>query len=374
MKKDKIIEYIFAIILLCILFFNLFVLNVFNNKYVFAIFLLIYLIICGIFVKGRKIENKNKRNVIILVTALSFVYLLSIYIIGLFSGYYRNSTSFSIKVLLNRIIPISAIVIISELIRYKFLTKDDKKSATMITISLILVDILINIKLYNIFNLEELLALIGYVGLVSISTNLMCNYMVKRYGYMANIIYRIITTMYIYIFPILPDIYMFFQTVLKIIYPYITYLIIDFAYATDNFKMVIKNSKTNFIGLLITIILSIAIVLLVSCKFRYGIMAVGSPSMTGSINKGDAIIFEQYTGQELEEGQVIIFNKENVVTIHRIQDIQILNGDTIYYTKGDYNEQQDKGYRKSEDIIGVVKFRLINIGWPTIWLNEFITN
>ena len=374
MKKDKIIEYVFAVILFCMLFFNLFVLNVFDNKYIFAIFLLIYLIICGIFVKGRKIENKNKKNVIVLVTALSLVYLLIIYIIGLFSGYYRNSTSFSIKVLLNRIIPLTGIIIISELIRHKFLTKDDKKSTILTTLSLILIDILLNINFYNILNLEELLALIGYVGLVTVSTNLMCNYIGKRYGYVPNIIYRIITTMYMYIFSILPDIYMFFMTVLKIVYPYIIYLIIDYAYATDNFKIVIKNSRTNFVGLVITVIISIGIVLLVSCKFTYGIMAVGSESMTGSINKGDAIIFEQYTGQVLEEKQVIIFNKENVVTIHRIQDIQILNGETIYYTKGDFNEQQDKGYRKNEDIIGVVKFRLINIGWPTIWLNELFTN
>ena len=235
-----------------------------------------------------------------------------------------------------------------------------------------MVDVLTNINLYNVFNLEEVLALIGYVGLASISTNLLCNYLVKRYGYIANISYRIITTMYIYIFPILPDVYLFFQSVLRIIYPYIIYLVIDFAYATENFKVVIKNKKTNLIGLVFTIFLSISIVLLVSCKFKYGIMAVGSSSMTGSINKGDAIVFEKYEKQELEENQVIIFYKENIVTIHRIQDIQILNGEKIYYTKGDYNEQQDKGYRTDHDIIGVVKFRIINIGWPTIWLNEFI--
>ena len=95
--------------------------------------------------------------------------------------------------------------------------------------------------------------------------------------------------------------------------------------------------------------------------------------MTGSINKGDAIIFEKYTNQELKEGEVIIFYKENVVTIHRIQDIQVLNGEKIYYTKGDYNEQQDKGYRKDKDIIGQVKFRLIYTGWPTLWVNELFS-
>jgi signal peptidase I len=95
--------------------------------------------------------------------------------------------------------------------------------------------------------------------------------------------------------------------------------------------------------------------------------------MTGSINKGDAIIFEQYKGQELEEGQVIIFYKDNIQTIHRIQDIQLLNGETIYYTKGENNQQKDDGYRIEQDIIGVVKFKLIYIGWPTIWVKQLFS-
>ena len=173
-----------------------------------------------------------------------------------------------------------------------------------------------------------------------------------------------------YILPIIPDIYLFFQAVFRIMYPYIIYLMVDFAFTTDNFKLALKNQKINTISLIIGIVICISIVLLISCKFKYGIMVIGSSSMTGSINKGDAVFFEQYRGQELEEGQVIIFYKDNIQTIHRIEDIQILNGETIYYTKGDNNQQKDDGYRLEKDIIGVVKFKLIYIGWPTIWVNE----
>ena len=71
MKKDAIMEYVFVIVLCCILFFNLFVLNIFNNKYVFLIFLSIYLIICKKFVESRKISNKNKNKIIFLVIIFS---------------------------------------------------------------------------------------------------------------------------------------------------------------------------------------------------------------------------------------------------------------------------------------------------------------
>lgn len=374
MKKDKVIEYILVLILCGVLFFNLFVLNIFENQYILAIFLLIYFIICVKFIKSRKIQSLNKKNIIILMVIFAFIYILILYIIGIFVGFYKNPIRFNIKEFVNRILPLTTIIIFSELIRNAFVARNDRKSTIIITIALVLVDVSTYINLYSIFNLEEVLALIGYVGLSSISTNLLCNYIVKRYSYVPNILYRIITTIYIYIFGILPDIYLFFQTVIRIIYPYIIYLGIDFAFSIDNFKIAAKNKKTNILVLIITIFLLISMVLLISCKFKYGIMVVGSSSMTGSINKGDAIVFEQYNGQELEEGEIIIFDKEQIVTIHRIKNVQILNGETIYYTKGDYNQQQDEGYRTSKDIKGIVKFKIMYIGWPTIWVNELFSN
>lgn len=56
--------------------------------------------------------------------------------------------------------------------------------------------------------------------------------------------------------------------------------------------------------------------------------------------------------------------------IHRINKRQIKNNQTIYYTKGDNNENSDSGYRTDEDIIGIVKFRIVDIGWPTLWVNS----
>ena len=332
MKKDKLIEYLSSIIFCIILFFNLFVLNIFENKIIFAIFLILFCIISNVFVKSIKTESKDKKKIILLMTVFSIIYILVLYIIGVFVGFYRNPITFSIKELFSRILPISAIIVVAELIRNTFVTRKNKMVTIIITIALVLVDILLNISLYKAFNLGNILTLIGYVGLSSISVNLLCNYIIKRHGYVPNIIYRIILTMYIYILPIIPDVYLFFQAVFRIMYPYIIYLVIDFAFTTDNFKLAIKNKKVSAITLIISICICILIVLLVSCKFRYGIMVVGSSSMAESINKGDVVFFEKYNGQTLEEGQVIIFNKENIVTIHRIEDIQILNGNTIYYT------------------------------------------
>ena len=90
--------------------------------------------------------------------------------------------------------------------------------------------------------------------------------------------------------------------------------------------------------------------MLISCQFKYGLLVVGSESMTGTLNKGDAVVFERYDDQTIKEGQVIIFNFNDIQTIHRVVDIRKVNGEYRYYTKGDANQRNDDEYRTEKDI------------------------
>ena len=99
-----------------ILFFNFFVLNVFNNKYIFTIFLLIYFLVTNKCLGIKPVYNKNKKTVIFIIIALAILYVLFFYIIGIFVGFYKNVLKLGFTVLRTRIIPYTAIIIFSELI------------------------------------------------------------------------------------------------------------------------------------------------------------------------------------------------------------------------------------------------------------------
>ena len=72
----------------------------------------------------------------------------------------------------------------------------------------------------------------------------------------------------------------------------------------------------------------------------------------------------------IEEGQVIAFEKNDRVVIHRVVDIQIINGQTRYFTKGDANTSNDDGFIYDYDIVGIVNFKIPYIGYPTLWLRS----
>ena len=302
MKKDKAIEYVLLVIICMLTFFNLFLPNVELQKWTLAIFLVLYTIVLTKILKFKKIDNVNKNKIIILIIGLSIIYIFLLYLIGIYVGFYNNINAFTTERIFKTILPYIIIVICSEIIRQIFVTTQNKMNTIIITIALVLAEITTFINSSNIWNLSEMLILIGYVTFPSISVNLLCNYIVKKYGIIPNILYRITTTIYIYIFGVLPDIYMFFQSIYKIIFPYIIYIIIDDYFENSKFKKVAKRKKVSIISLVISIILIISIVMLISCKFKYGILVVGSSSMTGTIDKGDAVVYEKFSGEQLEKG------------------------------------------------------------------------
>lgn len=374
MKKNKITEFILAISICLITFSSFFLPNVQLQKYVLTILFLIYTIIAVKFMKFNKIDNVNKKSFFLLILLLSIIHVLLLYFIGIWTGFYKNVNHFSFEILYKNILPYILIIICSEIIRQNFIIRKSKKNILMVTIALILAEVITYLTQYNFETLSGTLSLIGYILFPAISTNILCNYTTKRYGLLPNILYRIITIIYIYVFNVLPNIYMFFQSIYRIIYPYLIYIILNKFFEKNEFERINKNKKLNITLFSVCSILSILIVMLISCNFKYGLLVVGSSSMAGTIDKGDAIVFEQYKNQELEKGQIIVFIKDNIKTIHCIENIQIKNNETIYYTKGTNNPQQDEGYRTDSDIIGIVKFKIIVIGWPTIWFNNLFNN
>ena len=91
-------------------------------------------------------------------------------------------------------------------------------------------------------------------------------------------------------------------------------------------------------------------------KFRSYVIV--TPSMKPTINPGDMILVKKTDIDKLEKGDIITFNKDNIVATHRIEEI---NGDSII-TKGDNNNLEDTPINKS-DVIGKFMFSIPKIGY-----------
>lgn len=371
MKRNQLKTYFLQVLLIIILILALFKPNIVSNM-VMAIILFIYMIVVVLMLKKRKILSIYYKQVTVLMVGLAIIYLGLFYLLGVYFGFYKSPVPFGIWGIMHYILPFSVIVISSEIIRYVFLSQKSRMSGILTFVAMVLIDIVLYTKVYDMGKLDDILAAVGFVAFASVSCNLLYNYITNRYGYMPVMMYRLITVLYAYIIPILPDVYIFFRSIGRMIYPYLIYLVIEYTYSKTKVASEYRFRNQRLINTTILVIVIGLLAMLISCKFKYGILVIGSESMTGAINKGDSIIYESYNNQALSENDIIVFENNNMQVVHRIVDIKNVNDKNRYYTKGDFNQSKDIGYINDEDIIGIVRYKIPYIGYPTLWLKEMI--
>ena len=100
--------------------------------------------------------------------------------------------------------------------------------------------------------------------------------------------------------------------------------------------------------------------------FGYSMLIIASPSMTGSIEAGDAIIIKNSDSYAV--GDVITYfpADESFSVTHRIVRME---GDK-FYTKGDANQSEDPDPVLIEQIAGKVAVKLDKVGYFIGWLKS----
>lgn len=382
MRESKIKLYLFEVILLVILFVALLVSNNMTQPVLAFVLFLYMLLIKKSFTRKQKISLYSK-EIMLLLIGFGVLYVGAFYLLGLF--YYdfnRQLITFGFKTTIEYIIPTIIIVVSSEIVRNILISQDGSCqigkrsidiSKAITFMNMVLIDMIVYRGVYNASTLNGFLGLTGFILCASISCNLFYNYVSARYSYKGIIGYRLITTLYAYIIPVIPNMYIYFRSFLRMTYPYIMYLVLEYTYTKEKHAIAFKDKRNNIIHITIVLVVTALIAMLISCQFRYGIIVVGSGSMTGAINYGDAAVFESYHGQKISKGDVIVFYKDDLRLIHRVVDVQKVNGSIRYYTKGDANDYVDEEYRTVKDIMGVYHFKINYIGYPTLFINDLFS-
>lgn len=376
--RKFIFQLILEIILFCLLFFNIFVLKKLDNILNLG-YLLGFLILLLTIVRYKKPIKQRAKDINFIVVGLSIIVLGIMYIIGLFTGFVNTPSPLSkTSISLGRWFFIIITVIVTELIRYILsLIETRKQKKYLITdiimlLIYVLIDLTIAPRIYLLNTSSQVCEFFCIFFVQSVAKNLLLNHLSKKYGYSPCLYYRLFMELYLFILPVKPIINSFIEAVIFLIFPYIIYIIIQELTEKRKVQLSKSHNKTEYVSNTVVIVLVVILVMLVSCEFKYGMLAVGSKSMTGTINKGDAIIYKKYAkGTPLKEGQVIVFRKHNVMIIHRItKTYKIDDQEEVYQTKGDANKNNDNWIVKQKEVVGTVDTRILWIAWPSVLLNE----
>lgn len=378
MKKgfNKIL--ILEIILLIFLLFNSFVFRI-ANMYVISGIMLPFLILMTVLNGFEKDNYRYKKDVLLNIIIFLLMYYFITYFLGLFSGFVKSSYSLSFINIIKNTFPVIALILISELMRYVLFNKTKRNLPCLIIgcLLFVMVDVNTMVHIYDVKTALGITKMICLVVFPSITKNIFLTYLTMKVGYKNGIIYRLITEISTYLFPIFPDFGEYINVLLKTVLPIAIMARLNNMFNYYSVRK-IKDSRYNNRKLVLYSVITfslLTIVLLTSGLFTYQALTIGSGSMSPAIEKGDVIILKGMKNEEarkIKKGDVLVYNHDNKIIVHRVIK-KSNNGKTISFkTKGDYNNTKDSWTVKQEDVIGIVKFRIRWIGIPTVALNELL--
>ena len=382
MKKRRVKSY-YTIFLFEIVLLFLVILNSFNSSLSNVYVLPFILFICDfIFFLVLGFEKNNKRLNRIVdfdVFIFSMIFLILYYLFGIIIGYAESNNYLTLYGLTIFIIPTILKIVFKEHLRNSLLTKSgDNKFLIIYTVILfIIIDILPALSILNMSNMRDVFLFIALVLLPSITVNISATYINIKVGYMPVIIYLLIFSLYQYIVPIVPNPSKYLKAIIDFVLPILILFKVrkNVNKYSDKDNEIDRNyKKTAIILLIIPIILTTIIIYFVSGYFKYYALAIASGSMYPVFDRGSVVITEQVNDKydnynKLKEGEIIAFKAEKNIVVHRLIRIVNTDDEVYYYTKGDANKEKDDYLIKKENIIGIVRFKIPYIGYPTVWFS-----
>ncbi len=383
MKKRKIKSYYTVFLVETVIMF-LVILNSFNSILSNVYVLPFILFICDViffFVLGFEKTNKRLNKIVDFdIFMFSMVFLILYYLFGIIIEYAKSNNYLTLYGLTVFIIPTILKIIFKEHLRNSLLTKsgDNKFLIIYSVILFIMIDILPALSILNMSNMHDVFIFTALVLLPSITVNAVATYINIKVGYMPVIIYSLIFSLYQYVVPIVPNPSEYLKAIIDFILPILILFkvrkIVNKYYDED--EEIDRNyKKSSIILLIIPIILTIIIIYFVSGYFRYYALAIASGSMHPVFDRGSVVVTEQVNDKydnynKLKEGEIIAFKAEKNIVVHRLIRIVNIGDEVYYYTKGDANEEEDNYLIKKENIIGIVRFKIPYIGYPTVLFSE----
>lgn len=346
--------------------------SIFENNLEVLFLLVSFIALYSVFKIDLKNDYKYKQILKIVITCLLF-YFVFIYVAGLFTGFAKTIYIFNFNNFIYNIIPTIIYIILMECIRTIYINKSNNNKIIIILscIIFILYDSFSKYYLYDFKVSDELYEYIGLIVLTSIARNIFLTILCSKSNVINCVIYRIITEIYIFLVPIVPNFGPYINSVLEIALP----LIIGLILIRPPIRILASPKKSKYsrtLSVVITAIL-LLIVLLNSGFIKYQMFVIGSNSMNTYIYRGDVIIARRTNNKEIKnikKGEILVFRYNNKIISHRVYKIIKRDNKLYFKTKGDNNDQVDDNIVKEKDIIGTVSFRIKYIGLPSIWLRE----
>ena len=325
------------------------------------------------------IKMRNKVDIIQSVTIAIILYCMIYFSLGLVFGYEKSPYLHTLPAILKNIWAFIGIIVFQEYTRFQMIRSSPKTIGyyAVITLLFIIADIdFWNFSSHLVDNVEFFKFMSKTIIPLFVS-NCLFTYLSVTSGNISSTLYRGVLALMIYLLPIYPSINWLIESMMKIVLVIAVALYVNYVDMKASRVVTRRQLKRESLASYIPyVIVLVVVVCFVGGIFKYQPIAVLSNSMVPEFARGDAVIIEKITKEDLKKlkkGNIIYFSKDRNLIIHRIVSIKKLDDGTVEVkTKGDNNNASDNWIVTDKEIIGVGKFMVPYIGYPSVLVSELL--
>ncbi len=302
-------------------------------------------------------------------------------IVGILFGFGTSPYSHTPTALARNAFFIASLVIGTEIARAYLIKKgcSKKKYTTLVLVLTAILFLIISINPTQFEKLlftnpEKTLEFIGATLITALAINVLASYLSYLGGAAASIPYILTITAFEWFSPILPNPHWTMLALAGTIAPAVGFAILQntiepFMEGKKHKKFKTKHSSGQEWTL-------IAVFGLILIFFSYGYLGVTpvviySGSMQPEYQVGDMVIIDEIPIENIKEGDVIQFVRDNVTIMHRVKEIELnQSGARTFVVKGDANKDPDPEPVIPAQIKGKAVFKIPKIGWIQIYIKE----
>ena len=193
------------------------------SRYTFILLLILGLISFKKLFGIEKDKHRYIKDIILDTVIFLIIFLIVYYLFGIIIGFSKTGNHYTIKGLTTFIIPIIVTVITKEVLRYAMLCKAEGNISALIgtTLLFIIIDTSSVIYIGKFTSNYEIFLFLALTVLPSLSTNISFTYITKKVGYKPVILYSLVTRLYSYLLPIVPNANEYITSVVEFTLPII---------------------------------------------------------------------------------------------------------------------------------------------------------
>ena len=210
---------IFQLVIFSIFFLNSFISNILGG-YNFVLFLVFGLVAFKFIFGFEKDRHRYTKDIIFEVIIFLLSFFVLFYLFGIIISFAKTNylNWYGLKTF---IIPSFLTIILKEILRYMMLKKSEGSNVLLITTVILFIFLDVTEAIYyNSFNTSyNTFIFVALTLLPAISSNIMCSYITKQTGYKPVILFLLVTELYAYLMPIIPNPNEYFTSLIHFVLP-----------------------------------------------------------------------------------------------------------------------------------------------------------